>query len=228
MSHEYRYEIKFILNEVNVTTALNWIYTHTSLREKFSGRYVNSLYLDDPDFRAVKDNLVGISKRQKVRLRWYRNLNKISGLALEYKKREGRLGYKDKFALATANNILDQPIVEILASVECLLNDNPSLSCFTHTYYAAVLHTEYFRQYFEDCKGLRVTFDRKITFRNIIPYGKLYDFPLISYPPVIMEIKFSPELKIHVAQLLQKLPMTPKRHSKYLAGLATFGLVSYC
>ena len=92
MSCENRYEIKFILNEINVTTALKWLYTETSLCPSFSGRYVNSLYFDDTNFQAVKDNLTGISKRQKIRLRWYRNFDQVNGLALEYKNRQGRLG----------------------------------------------------------------------------------------------------------------------------------------
>ncbi|WP_339138270.1 MAG: VTC domain-containing protein [Candidatus Electrothrix sp. GW3-4] len=229
MSHEYRYEIKFILNEINLTTALDWIYSHTFIREKYDGRFVNSLYLDDLYFQAVKDNLVGLSRRRKIRFRWYRDGDGIKRFALEYKNREGRLGYKEKFDLSLENRqkLLDQPICELIDSAQHLLTENPSINCLAHSYYTPVLHIEYYRQYFEDYQGVRVTFDRQVKFRSLTARGKIKEFPQITYPHIIMEIKFSPELKNYVEGILRFLPMTPKRHSKYLAGLAAFGFVSY-
>ena len=227
MSREYRYEIKFVLNEINVTTALSWIYTHTNLQKKYEGRYVNSLYFDDLDFQSVKDNLAGISDRQKTRLRWYRNFNQIDGLALEFKNRIGRLGYKNKFSLQENKKILDLPMVNLTKNIADILSNEVSPTCFLDTFFTPILHTEYYRQYLEDNNGLRLTFDRQITFKNVLLHSTLDKFPAIPYPPVIMELKFPQELKLYVAQLLKTLPLTPKRHSKYLAGLATFGLVSY-
>ena len=43
----------------------------------------------------------------------------------------------------------------------------------------------------------------------------------------VMEIKFKPDMKEVVAQLIRPLHATPKRHSKYLIGLATLGYVTY-
>lgn len=223
MRREYRYEIKFVLNEINLTSALNWIYTSTKLRKKFEGRYVNSLYFDDPEFGAVRDNLAGISQRQKIRLRWYRHADRINGLILEQKNRTDRYGSKNRFSVRD-KRLTERPITDINRCVERILREN---MVSVETYYAASLHIEYYRQYFEDSNGLRVTFDREITFKNIISCSTIDTLPAASYPPVVMELKFIPELKIYVAELLRTFPLTPKRHSKYLAGLATFGLVSY-
>jgi hypothetical protein len=220
---EYRYEIKFVLNEINLTTALNWVYTSTKLRKKFKGRYVNSLYFDDPEFGAVRDNLAGISQRQKIRLRWYRHVNLVNGLVLEQKNRVDRYGNKNRLPIRD-KQLTERPITNINQAVGQILRDN-RVSMETH--YAASLHIEYYRQYFEDNNGLRLTFDREITFKNIISSQTIDTLPKVSYPPVVMELKFTPDLKNYAADLLRFLPMTPKRHSKYLAGLSTFGLAKY-
>ncbi|MCI5191104.1 MAG: VTC domain-containing protein [Candidatus Electrothrix sp. AS4_5] len=227
MSKEYRYEIKFILNEVSLTTALNWIYNHTNLQKKYQGRHVNSLYFDDLEFQSVRDNLAGISNRQKMRLRWYRNLNQIDGLVLEYKNRHGRLGYKNKIIIQEKKNILDLPITKLSLNIADILASKVLPMHFPDTFSTATLHTEYYREYFEDYRGLRLTFDRDITFKQVMLHASLNDMCTASYPSVIMELKFPQELKLYVAHLLKNLPLTPKRHSKYLAGLATFGIVSY-
>jgi len=42
-----------------------------------------------------------------------------------------------------------------------------------------------------------------------------------------MEIKFKPSMKETVAELIRPLHITPKRHSKYLIGLAVLGYAVY-
>jgi hypothetical protein len=47
------------------------------------------------------------------------------------------------------------------------------------------------------------------------------------YSYKIMEIKFKPNMKDKVSNLMKGLHITSKRHSKYLVGLSTFGHVIY-
>ena len=49
----------------------------------------------------------------------------------------------------------------------------------------------------------------------------------MSYPFNVMEIKFKPSMKEAVTELIRPLHMTPKRHSKYLVGLAKLGYATY-
>jgi SPX domain protein involved in polyphosphate accumulation len=67
---KYRYEIKFILNEIDLVEVEHFI-KKSDLYSPFPKREINSLYFDTPDFRCVKENLAGISNREKIRLRWY-------------------------------------------------------------------------------------------------------------------------------------------------------------
>ena len=96
-------------------------------------------------------------------------------------------------------------------------------------YYISTLGVRYLRKYFEDRVGLRVTFDEKIQFSDL--YDDIDPFPfsnrLIDYKQKIMEIKFDPYNKDYVSSLVKKLNMTPKRHSKYLVGMAHLGNVVY-
>ena len=57
MKHESRYEIKFVLNEANLLSYLQWSNQDTLIYKKFPKRVINSLYFDDIHFSSVKDNL---------------------------------------------------------------------------------------------------------------------------------------------------------------------------
>ena len=96
-------------------------------------------------------------------------------------------------------------------------------------YYTSILGVRYLRKYFEDQVGFRVTFDEKIQFCDL--HDEIEPFylsnGLVNYEPKVMEIKFDPSIKDYVTNLVMKLNMTPKRHSKYLAGMAHLGNVVY-
>ena len=79
-----RYEIKFVLSDPQLSQALEWIYFHTSAKSAHPNRLVNSIYFDDNDFTAVKDNLIGLSNRSKYRLRWYGDSRKKEELDLNF------------------------------------------------------------------------------------------------------------------------------------------------
>ena len=68
---EYRYEIKFSLDDANYSRAMQWLFVNTHATKRFDNRYVNSLYFDNPGYSAIRDNITGLSERSKYRLRWY-------------------------------------------------------------------------------------------------------------------------------------------------------------
>ena len=45
---EYRYEIKFSLDDVNYARAMKWLFVNTHATKKYDNRHVNSLYFDNP------------------------------------------------------------------------------------------------------------------------------------------------------------------------------------
>lgn len=222
--NNYRYEIKFVLDESSYSDALQWLYLCTNAVNKYPDRHINSIYLDNPDYESVRDNLTGVSDRSKTRVRWYDGDPTVK---LEKKIRKGRLVRKEIIPLDLGEDFSSElsPLalrnkVNNIVSNEIELNDD---------FYTSNIGVRYLRKYFEDQVGLRVTFDEEIQFCDL--YDEIGSFnlstELVNYQPKVMEIKFDPLIKDYVTNLVMKLNMTPKRHSKYLVGMAHLGNVVY-
>ena len=222
--NDYRYEIKFILNELSYSEAIHWLYLFTNLVNKYPDRYINSIYIDNLEYDSIKANLAGISDRVKNRLRWYDN---ISTVKLEKKIRNGRLSKKKAFQIETFNELPNNLSTSKFRSI---INDwLLTQSELGFEYYSTTLGVRYLRKYFEDQNGLRVTFDREIQFTDLYDDEICFSHSnrLVNYSPIIMEVKFDPSLKDYVNNLIRLLNMTPKRHSKYLVGMAHLENIMY-
>ena len=222
--NNYRYEMKFVLDESSYSDALQWLYVCTNAVNRYPDRYINTIYLDNLDLESVRDNLAGVSDRVKTRIRWY---DSNSDSKLEKKIRKGRLVKKEITPLDLGDDFSsDLSPLELRNRINDALYNETELN---DDYYISTLGVRYLRKYFEDQVGLRVTFDEKIQFSDL--YDDIDPFPLsnrlIDYKQKIMEIKFDPSNKDYVSNLVKKLNMTPKRHSKYLVGMAHLGNVVY-
>ena len=185
----------------------------------------HSLYLDDIYYSSVKDNLSGISDRKKMRLRWYGEDEERFQPSFEIKFRDGRLGFKEVYRVTSLDkNLIDRPINSIIG--ECnkeLIKQNIVLD----NYLIPSLQTSYEREYYEDPEGIRFTIDNNITFYKPLLLGKLNSTLPTPYPLQVLEMKFTSDLKNRVNKLISSLNLRPKRHSKYLIGLASMGLATY-
>ena len=98
MNQDFRYEIKFVANEMNFSIFNKWLFAETDCTKKYPDRQINSLYFDDKNFSCVRDNLSGVAQRKKYRLRWYGKIEQeLSDPILEVKIKNGRLGSKKYF-----------------------------------------------------------------------------------------------------------------------------------
>lgn len=227
MKNDFRYEIKFVLNEREMSHALTWLSIIGA--KKFSDRSINSLYFENLKQELARENLAGISDRCKVRLRYYGDdILESSIQNLEIKLREGRLGSKIIYSLLTIKEALKHKTLHELSKniFQEIYNSH-----FTHTsinnYLTPILFTKYKREYYKIYNEVRITIDRNIKFYNTPPNVKLSSLKPIFYNSFIMEIKFPKNLKLDVANLIRSLHITPRRHSKYLTGLAKLGYASY-
>tara|TARA_Y100000816_G_C25979125_1_gene511135 strand:- start:132 stop:821 length:690 start_codon:yes stop_codon:yes gene_type:complete len=228
MNNKLRYEIKLVLNEREFTHVLLWL-NMIGVKKKFADRIVNSLYFDNISQEAIQHNLAGISNRNKVRLRWYGENSLLnSKLQLEIKFRDGRLGSKIKYEISKKminlkNDLVSKISNEIFKEIYSSNLKHSSIN----DYLVPMLLVKYERKYFENINGIRITIDNKIQFYDTSQNIKLNSLKPINYSPYIVEIKFSNDYKSHVSNLLRPTLLTPKRHSKYLAGLAVLGYTSY-
>ena len=224
MSKEYRYEIKFVLDELGLAKSKEWLYSSTSAVKAFNKRVVNSIYFDDLNYSAVKDNLSGISERKKLRLRWYGTQN-CSKATFEVKMRNGRIGSKSQYQIKFPENSFFNLSFGDITSL--CISDLSAQNLIFDEYIFPSLYVSYTREYYETQTGIRITLDQDINFSDTQLNSTLTDNSLIPYPRKIMEIKCDLNKKDEVSNLIRPLHMTPKRHSKYLIGLASLGQVVY-
>jgi SPX domain protein involved in polyphosphate accumulation len=230
MNNTGRYEVKFVFDELGLNEALSWLNINLRLRQEYPVRIVNSLYFDDINFQSVRDNLSGFPDRKKRRLRWYNDVHtkNVVNLTLEIKWRKGRLVFKEGCPLPELKDkLLSVESRKIIGSVNEILYTEKNLAKVFDEHLEPILRVSYERQYYKDIEGLRVTIDRGIVFSHIFPHNCLPDCPTQSYPYSVVEFKFPIRLKNYVSELMRYSTLQPKRHSKYLTGLAAYGLVQY-
>lgn len=230
MNENNRYEIKFILNESELTEAIYFLKMIGSF-SPYPSRSINSLYFDTIDFQGVRDNLAGISQRHKVRLRWYdeNEIDSFKPPVLEIKKRNGRLGSKYKYIIPDINKeqILGKEVNLLCNDIFNYIHRNYEYDQLLNDQYIPMLFVNYDREYYETMRGLRITIDKKIAFRNITFNDPIKYCNPIPYNEYIMELKFPIEMKDEVSDIIRYLNLTPKRHSKYLAGMSKLGYAVY-
>ncbi len=224
MSSDYRYEIKFVLDNSRFADAMQWLYNKTTAIEAYDNRTVNSIYFDDVSFSSVRDNLAGIPQRNKFRLRWYGN-QEYSVPIFEVKTKNGRLGYKTTYPINSIKDSLKELNIDNITSkcIKDLLEHNIVFD----KHLVPTLQVNYEREYYETHDGIRITIDQDIQFSDTQLHSTLNENNSFPYPFKVMEIKFKPSMKNAVAKLIQPLHITPKRHSKYLIGLAMLGYIVY-
>ena len=222
---EYRYEIKFILDTEQSSKFHFLLSSLTSMSKAFPDRLVNSIYYDDSSFSSIQDNLMGISHRQKMRLRWYGDNVSDKRAIFEIKKRNGRLGCKDSVEIEPLDGaVMKLPLHEIS---KIMFENLASKGKIFYQHLYPALQVSYKREYFSSVEGIRITLDKNISFSNRHLYKNISTNSQINYPLSILEIKFSPQHKTQAHSIIKSFDLTPKRHSKYIAGMAALGLASY-
>jgi SPX domain protein involved in polyphosphate accumulation len=224
MNPDYRYEIKFVLDNSRMSDAIQWLYNKTTASKVYDNRTVNSIYFDDVGFSSVRDNLAGIAQRNKFRLRWYGN-QKYSVPTFEVKTRNGRLGYKTTYQINSIKDSLKELSIDKITS-RCM-KDLLAHNVVFDEYLVPTLQVNYEREYYETHDGIRITIDQNIQFSDTQLHASINENNAFPYPFNVMEIKFKPGMNRTVAKLIKPLHITSKRHSKYLVGLAMLGYAVY-
>ena len=210
-----RFELKFPIHKSISFNFHTWIKSFVGMREIYNQRTVNSIYYDSNNKSSARDNLGGFSNRSKFRLRWYGEGDEISKCILEIKTKKGRVGKK-----------IDIPIDKYIYQLDIKNIFNLTNSYFTDKKKKEVLYflgniilrpslkISYLRSYYMINKQIRITYDRNITYENFIFKSKKKD------ELEVCEIKFLEKDYKYFYNLIKSLPLTNKRFSKYLRGLA--------
>lgn len=189
--------------------------------EIYHERRVNNIYLDTEDYKNLFDNLHGVQNREKHRIRWYGDESSAGQPLLEYKIKQGSMGYKEYYALPEF--LLDSSFDynKYLAGVKKGINGKMAL-------YAAMYHdisrevptlfNTYLRRYFLSADGkFRITMDRCLRYKAI---NRWFDsLPAFTEEKLVVELKYENDDISLARAILQDLGLRLSRNSKYVVGM---------
>jgi hypothetical protein len=217
---EFRYERKFLVNEMNQHQVMSLVKRHPGLfYQPYPPRFINNFYLDTKSLAHYQDNVVGSMHRQKVRIRWYHDLfGHIQKPVLEFKIKQGWVGTKQQYPMApfTLDNNFSHDDYEDLV----LRSDLPPLvSQYMLTLDIALLN-HYHRYYFATHDNrYRLTVDSGLTFHKVNRQKNSFLRKSVDHRTVIVEFKYSPEHDSQAMRISAFFPFGVTKSSKYVQGI---------
>ena len=229
-----RQEIKYKVFFMDIPRLYDWLYRDSFFQESYSPRMVNSLYFDTPNYDFASSNMSGESKRIKIRARWYGELdeNFLDGFLsdtkvfnFEVKRKINSLSDKlniGEIKFGKKDNYLNR-IKSIQNELDLVCNNLLTLSSYK---LLSTVFTSYEREYYEldSNNNIRLTIDKNISYCNSRAPS---DLMLVAKDFIIVELKFHPELRNKVNNLMKDFPFRQVRSSKFLSTLAQIQRVSY-
>ena len=202
--NENRVEKKFVLGKYE-EDFLKKILITNGFTKYFVPRMISSIYLDTLNFDFAKDNINGVSRRKKIRFRWYND--DCSKIYLEEKNKQNFFVKKNisKAIDFTNKKDLVQNLKEYFLNLD-KIHDNFN--------YQFILKTNYLRSYWiSDNRKIRATVDTNINTSPINDLSRRLDLS-----ETILEFKFSPSNETFFRNFFYKknFNLRSKKYSKYL------------
>jgi SPX domain protein involved in polyphosphate accumulation len=202
--NENRVEKKFILGKYQ-EDFLKKILITNGFTKYFVPREISSIYLDTLNFDFAKDNINGVSKRKKIRFRWYND--DYSKIYLEEKNKQNFFVKKNiskAIDFATKKDLV-QNLKEYLLNLDKIHNN------FNYQF---ILKTNYLRSYWiSNDKKIRATIDTNLNTSPINNLSRRFELN-----ETILELKFSPSNEKFFRNLFiqNNFNLRSKKYSKYL------------
>tara|TARA_Y100000816_G_C26100014_1_gene582784 strand:+ start:2062 stop:2718 length:657 start_codon:yes stop_codon:yes gene_type:complete len=210
---DLRVERKFVLGKYR-ETELESILKLNGFKLLHPRRKIESIYLDTVNYDFAKDNINGISKRKKIRFRWYNN--NTEEIFLEEKNKENFTIKKNIFDTKlnlNKNNLINELKKYFYNTNNKMMNDN----------YHFILKISYYRTYWiSENNKIRATIDVGLKTSPINDLDKNFDLN-----DTILEFKFEPTEEKYFREFFWKnnLNLRAKKYSKYLR---SFNILDDC
>ena len=219
-----RHELKFMVQTQDMPYLMEWMILKQCFQVKYPDRTVSSIYFDTLQLNAAAENLSGLSKRQKHRIRWYIDGQNLYGGRYEVKYKIASLGSKViKDCLIPPENLFPARANDV---VQMVLKDKKAHEIGDFTSLVPTLLVKYSRSYYGAFGDIRLTIDKNVKFHNFLQDKESsLNASFLEY--LIVEIKFPPDKQDYIAQCIADFPFRQIRTSKYVLGLSKFGYVNY-
>jgi hypothetical protein len=222
-THNYRYERKFTVPDTySFKTVEHYIKRNKALfREVFQLRKVNNIYFDTPVYNDYFDNVLGVSDRKKIRIRWYGDtFGAIKEPVLEIKIKKGIVGDKWSFKLApfVLDNTFDNAVIQnIFKSSKLPLAILESVKMVIPT-----LLNSYLRHYYMSANNkFRVTLDYNLCYYKIDKRYNNFNFAPARDDNKIVELKYGLLDDDKSYEVSTQFPFRLHKNSKYVNGVNT-------
>lgn len=215
-----RYERKYLISDYDFSEVEQFIKFHPAcFSEIFQKRKVNNIYFDTLGMNNYHDNLDGQQMREKTRVRWYGHLTgSILSPVLEYKIKNGLLGYKQSFQLApfTLDTTFNKnDFFDAIRSSNLPVAIMNELFALTPT-----LLNSYERKYFLSAdKKFRITIDHRLDYFHIDYFQNLLINKYCDRRSTVLELKYDAISEEDANKISTFFPFPLTKNSKYLQGL---------
>jgi len=217
----FRYERKFYIEGFPAKDVESMLKLHPAIfKEIYHERIVNNIYFDSFDLRHYFENIDGISKRLKVRIRWYGESiglieNPVLELKLKHNFHVGKLSYPlnsfkldNNFSIDTVHKVLKE------SRLSKYLNFHLKELSFS-------LLNSYRRKYFLSAdRRYRITLDSDLKLYRLSPYDNNLLYKLERNLNTIMELKYNEPGDMFADEITNYFPFRMTRSSKYVDGVA--------
>lgn len=187
------------------------------VREHHPSRLVQSLYFDTPTSRSLRENLDGLGRRDKIRLRWYGEATSGVRGSLERKIRRNALGWKEVMPLEAT---IDIEGTDRLGLMRTILQhaDARWIERMKSRAMEPACWIAYRREYYVTADGrIRLTLDRELRAWDQQGHFMIDRRVAVPLPHVlIVEAKCAPEHDEEAMALMQRLPLMVDKCSKFV------------
>jgi len=215
MENPLRYENKFVCSDLYESDIMSWISLSTfCFRKQYSVRLINNIYYDTFEYAAYSDNLDGISKRSKLRYRWYGDsLYPLKG-SIELKNRINSYGFKNSSKINLTGNILSHK--DLRSNFKRVVNAEWDI--IIQYYCLPIILNRYVRSYYiSKCGGIRLTLDQSHEVYDQTLSDKINIHYRAATPEYsVIELKYDPSNYEVVASSIGDIPLRYSKNSKYV------------
>lgn len=217
---EYRYERKFLLREQDVAMATQLVMLHPAqFSEIYYERQIHNVYFDDMQMRHLRDNIAGVAKRTKHRVRWYETQDGdvIRNAQYEIKMKSGEVSKKYVYKLPTVDR--KKLFAGDMRYIVSLLADAPLWVQEAALASGPTLYNSYKRCYFASAdQGFRITIDKDIKAMRLQESFLGPEEAAMQQVSPVLELKYAASDDPRVDSISKSLPFRLSKSSKYVSG----------